>query len=127
MGRTVYCIRIEPVDGEVVCRNIDIINEVLYMGVTPKGSKRYKAGIPMFVTRDGTYLQLDTIEKYQQVLEPHGFDLLHPSCLVNVNLIDRIELSMNGNAAYFVDGGDMFVPVSRNKTAEYRHLISIGP
>ncbi|QHT62965.1 LytTR family transcriptional regulator [Paenibacillus lycopersici] len=126
MPITVYGVKIEPVNGEVVCRDIDILNEVLYMGVTPKGSKRYKPGIPMFVTRDGTYLQLDNMEKYQQMLLPYGFDLLHPSCLVNVNLIDCIQLSINGNIALFKGGGDISVSVSRSKTAEYRHLIASG-
>jgi hypothetical protein len=119
----VYCFKTEPVDGKVLCRNVDVVNEVFYIGVTPRWSKQYKAGIPMFITRDGTYLQIHTIEEYGTMLEPYGFDLLHSSFLVNTSLIDRIEVSKHGNVAFFKGGGDITAPVSRPKTEEYPHLV----
>ncbi|WP_133257577.1 hypothetical protein [Paenibacillus montanisoli] len=121
----VYCVKMEPVDNQVVCRNVNVAKEVLYMGVTPqlKGKSGCRPGIPMFVTADGTYLQLNTVDNYLRVLSPLGFDLLHPSCLVNVPLVDRIEVGLYGNDAYFKGAPGVSVPVSKAKTAMYSHLV----
>jgi hypothetical protein len=124
---SIYCVKTEPNEnGELVYRNIDIEREVLYMGLTPKPSKGQKfshpPGIPMFVTPDGTYLQLVSVESYQRSLKQYGFDTFYPSFLVNVALVDFIEVGMFGNDAYF-KGCDVKVPISRPKTDEYRHLI----
>lgn len=126
MSVTVYCVKTEPVNGIVVCRDVDVLNEVFYMGVTPRWSKRYKPGTPMLITLDGTYLQIKNLEEYERILKPFGFDLFYTSYLVNTNLIDRIEPSKHGNVAFFKGGGDITAPVSRPKTDEYRHLIR-GP
>lgn len=123
---SIYCVRTEPDEtGKIVYRNLDVKREVLYMGVTPKRHKHFghPPGIPMFVTADGTYLQLCNMEAYQRVLQTHGFDLLNPSFLVNISLIDHIEVGVYGNDAHFI-GSDITVPVSRPKTEEYSHLVA---
>jgi hypothetical protein len=103
------------------------MQEVLYMGVTPKPLKgkkfSYPSGIPMFVTADGTYLQLVSMDSYQRSLKQYGFDLFNPSFLVNVALVDYIEVGQFGNDAYF-KGCGVSVPISRPKTDEYNHLIA---
>lgn len=95
------------------------------MGVTPRldGRSSYKAGIPMFVTKDGTYLQLGNLTAYKDVLSPLGFDRFHPSCLVNVRLIDRIEAGPYGNEAYFKGADNISVPISKARTVKYKHLV----
>ncbi|AZN43319.1 LytTR family DNA-binding domain-containing protein [Paenibacillus albus] len=121
----VYCVKTEPQNDRVICRSLNLTTEVLYMGVTPRlnGKSSYKAGIPMFVTQDGTYLQLDNVSAYKDVLSPLGFDRFHPSYLVNVRLIDRIEAGPYGNDAYFKGEGNISVPISKARTAKYKQLV----
>ncbi|SEN59257.1 LytTR family transcriptional regulator DNA-binding domain-containing protein [Paenibacillus sp. OV219] len=132
MSISVYCVRMDPVDNQVVCKNLDVLNEVLFMGVTSRPVKKgvkaqHPPGIPMFVTAEATYFQLHSVESYQRMLQPYGFDLFHSSYLVNVPLVDRIEIGRYGNDAYFKGGGNIHVPVSRPKTEEYRQLVIRGP
>lgn len=77
----------------------------------------------MFVTRDGTYLQLGNLSAYKDMLSTLGFVLFNPSYLVNVPLIDRIVVGPYGNDAYFKGAGDISVPISKARTAKYRHLV----
>lgn len=125
---SIYCVRMEPDEnGALVYRNIDIEEEVLFMGVTPKSIKGKKTncppGVPIFVTREGDFLQLVSMESYLRPLKEHGFDLFNPSNLVNVALVDYIEIGQFGNEAHF-KGCDISVPVSRPKTDEYKHLVA---
>ncbi|MBP3965592.1 hypothetical protein [Paenibacillus lignilyticus] len=121
----VYCVKMEPVNNQVICRNLNLATEVLYMGVTPqlRGKSSYKPGIPMFVTMDGVYLQLVNVEHYKRVLTPLGYDLFHPSCLVNVPLVDRIEVGLYGNDAFFKGDAGISVPISKAKIKKYSHLL----
>ncbi|PZD95196.1 hypothetical protein DNH61_11595 [Paenibacillus sambharensis] len=131
----VYCVKMEPEKGRVICRNLDVLSDVFFMGLTPKPVKKgqkfeHPPGIPFFQTVDGMYLQINKIDTYYEHLRPHQFDLLTTSHLVNMNLVDRIILTPYGNEAYFIGGGDIKVPVSKYKTQEYKHLVvkrSFGP
>jgi hypothetical protein len=124
---SIYCVKTEPDKfGNLVYKNLDVKREVLYMSVTPRKEKNfgYPPGIPMFITAEGTYLQLCNMESYLRVLGKNSFDLLNPSQLVNMKLVERIEAGAYGNEAFFIGCGDeVKVAVSRAKTEEYKHLV----
>ncbi|MGG4145657.1 hypothetical protein ABEW34_21405 [Paenibacillus algorifonticola] len=128
---SVYCINIETINGKIEYECLNILEDVLYLEMTPKPKTLNKVkksfspppGIPLFCTANGKYIQLHSMEAYQKALMPYKFDLFMPSTLVNTAKVDFIEESIYGNTAYFKGASDIWVPVSKNKTREYEHLL----
>ncbi|WP_127532779.1 hypothetical protein [Paenibacillus kobensis] len=127
----VYCVNVVAVGGVPEYRNINLLEDVFFMDVTPKPSNSKKhteppAGITRFHTKYGVYLQLNSLEKYEEALSPHGYDYFMPSLLVNTNIVDRIVVTDYGRSAFFKGGEDLNIPVSKYKTKEYDYLIVRG-
>ena len=101
------------------------------MEMTPKLSaseaKKVKVklppGIPLFHTLFGKFLTLPNMENWERALAPYGFDLFMPNILVNTQRVSHIKENIYGNVAYFKDDTGLFVPISRTKTKDYKHLI----
>jgi two-component system LytT family response regulator len=122
---TVYGVNVLLIDGKIEYRSIDLINDALYIELTPKPFKKGKRtdlppNIPMFHTLYGSYLQLNNLEAYEKALTPYGFDLFMPSYLVNTNKVEYIDQTAHGCLAYFKNGQS--VTVSRTKAQEYPNL-----
>ncbi|QHT62966.1 LytTR family transcriptional regulator [Paenibacillus lycopersici] len=122
MKASSYCINIDTVNGQIEYRNIDLVEDILYMEVTPRHGD-LPPGIPLFHTAFGRYLLLYNLDHYVKALRAQGFDLFTSSFLVNTNKVDRIVVTPHGNIAYFKDAPEHAVYISKSKTKEYRHLI----
>ncbi|MDF2925197.1 MAG: LytTr DNA-binding domain [Paenibacillaceae bacterium] len=121
----VYVVNAVPVNGKVEYLCLDILNDVLWVDVTPKLPKKmnpeFPPYIPRFHTDQGTYLLLHDLEHLTDAFMELGFDLAMPGCLVNMSKVTRIKSSIYGNMIVFANGAE--VPISRNKSNSYPHLI----
>ncbi len=124
-GPYVYVVNTVPVNGQVEYRSLDVVADVLWIDVTPKLPKKmnpeFPPYIPRFHTEHGTYLLLHDLEHLSESLERYGFDLVMPGILVNMSKAKCIKREPHGNDVEFGNGDK--VPISRNKTKDYPHLI----
>lgn len=99
----------------------DMVTDVYCMELSKKGDKRLPAKTPLFHTKFGVLFLLPTLDFFHHCLKDYGFDFIDPSYLVNIDKIKYIEKSEFGNLAHLENG--LAIPISRNKTIEYEHLI----
>lgn len=124
-GTYAYVVNTVPVNGQVEYRCLDIVHDVLWIDVTPKLPKKLKPEfppyIPRFHTEHGTYLLLHDLEHLTDALIGFGFELVMPGILANMAKAKRIRRETHGNDLEFENG--VKVPISRNKTKDYPHLV----
>lgn len=96
-------------------------DDVFFIELSKKYHKNIPLRTPMFHTRYGVYVQIMTLDHFRKLLRDNGFDLLDPSCLVNVNAVTKIVEHEYGNTAYFENGES--IPVSRPMANKYQHLV----